>query len=192
MPHSAVPNPNPKDNGDFILYQGALNEGRGLSCLLEVVQKTGIPCILAGDGDIAADLKQQAKAMKLDGLVTFTGMLRPEDLKTLTQTSWLGVNLLEASSPNYYYSLANKFFDYVQAGKPQLCMAYPEYERLQKEHEVAVLVDKLDSDWIAEAILQLKADQARYGLYVKNCREASLHWIWEIEEQQLLKIYAKV
>ena len=30
--------------------------------------------------------------------------------------------LLENTGLSYYYSLANKFFDYVQAGVPQLCV----------------------------------------------------------------------
>ncbi len=179
-------------NGNYMLYQGALNAGRGIECLLEVVKITGIPCVLAGDGDLSQQLRAKASALGLDKLVKFTGMLKPDELHEYTQQCWLGINLLEASSANYYYSLANKFFDYVQAGKPQISMAFPEYLRLQADYEVALLIEKLDADQIAVRINQLKADQNRYLYYVANCREAALHWIWELEEHKLLEVYAKL
>lgn len=190
MPNS-VP-PAPQQSSDYILYQGALNAGRGIECLLKVIQKTGIPCVIAGDGDIAEELKEQTATLGIQKLVTFTGMLGPLELRDLTRNSWLGVNLLEASSPNYYYSLANKYFDYVQAGKPQICMAFPEYQRLQAEYEVAVLVEQLEVANITAAVNQLRSDRQQYEQLANNCRKAALHWIWELEEHKLFELYAKL
>lgn len=190
MPNSKAPVT--KSSGDYILYQGALNAGRGIECLLEVVKITQIPCVIAGEGDLSQHLRAQAAALGLEKLITFAGMLKPEELRQVTQDCWLGVNLLEANSPNYYFSLANKFFDYVQAGKPQICMDFPEYARLQSEYEVAVLVHELDAKQLASKINQLKSDQAAYNSYAANCRDAALHWIWELEEQKLLELYAKL
>lgn len=190
MPYSCTP---VKQNEvEFILYQGALNAGRGLECLLEVVKILNMPCILAGDGDLTEDLKAKTSALNIAHLVTFVGMLSPEDLQKYTAKAWIGINLLEARSPNYYYSLANKFFDYVQAGKPQLSMAFPEYKLLQNEYEVSILVEALDPEAIASTLLQLKANPVQYNLLVSNCQQAALHWIWELEENKLLRLYAKL
>jgi hypothetical protein len=40
--------------------------------------------------------------------------------------------------------LANKFFDYIQAGIPQVTMNFPEYAAINREYEVAVLIDDLE------------------------------------------------
>ncbi len=180
------------ETGNYILYQGALNAGRGLECLLEAVKLTAIPCILAGDGDLSPNLLDKVKQLNISSLVTFTGMLTPTALHEYTSKAWVGINLLVSSSPNYYYSLANKFFDYVQAGKPQFCMAFPEYKRLQADFEVAVLMDELDPSLLAAALLGLKSDPARYKQLAENCQKASLEWIWELEENKLLLLYAKL
>jgi len=190
MPQSKPPLAAGVEN--FILYQGALNAGRGLETLLEAVKRTSIPCILAGDGDLTAELKSQVGQLKIEKLVTFTGMLSPVQLRNYTDRAWLGVNLLEASSPNYYYSLANKFFDYVQAGKPQICMAFPEYKRLQEDFEVAVLLDALDPIELSKKILELQENTDLYNQLAENCRKASLVWLWELEEGRLLQLYAKL
>jgi len=177
---------------DYILYQGALNVGRGIEVLLDAVKLTGIPCVIAGDGDLAADFKAQVEKLGLNDQVIFTGMLSPLELQQITAKAWLGVNLLDATSPNYYYSLANKFFDYVQAGKPQICMAFPEYKRLQADFEVAVLVDELEPNLLAAKLLELQKDTKNYNRLVENCRKAAIEWVWELEESRLLQLYAKL
>jgi len=190
MPNSRPPLDIKKEN--FILYQGALNAGRGIEALLIAVKLTSIPCVLAGDGDLTAELQNQVKELKIDRLVTFTGMLTPAELQNYTARAWLGVNLLEANSLNYYYSLANKFFDYVQAGKPQLCMAFPEYQRMQADYEVAVMIDSLEPTLLAQKLLALQEDKTVYNQLVENCQRAALAWLWELEESKLLLVYGKL
>lgn len=182
----------PTETGDYLLYQGALNVGRGLETLLEIVQNTNIPCVIVGDGDIKAALEQQVSELGIQDLVRFTGRLNREEMFAYTKNCWLGFNLLEQHSLNYYYSLANKFFDYVQAGKPQLCMNFPEYASFQAQYEVAVLVDELDSMQISEVLRALKKDKNRYNQLAENAKKAASKWTWEHEEASLLAIYGRL
>lgn len=180
------------ETGDYLLYQGALNAGRGLETLLEIVQYTNIPCVIVGDGDIKVALEKQVKELGISELVRFTGRLNRIEMMAHTQNCWLGFNLLEKSSLNYYYSLANKFFDYVQAGKPQLCMNFPEYASFQSQYEVAVLVDSLDSVQLSEQLLGLRKNKALYNQLAENCKQAAKKWIWEHEEANLWTIYGRL
>lgn len=61
-----------------------------------------------------------------------------------------GINLLTDEGLSYRYSLANKFFDYVHAGIPQICIAFPEYKKLNVEHEVALLTNLEQPDCLPQ------------------------------------------
>ena len=68
----------------FILYQGALNEGRGLEALIEAMKS--IPCelVLAGEGDLSQALRDQVAKAELQDKIHFLGMIAPHQLPLLT------------------------------------------------------------------------------------------------------------
>jgi len=176
----------------FILYQGALNEGRGLEALIAAMKQLSMPLYLAGKGDVVPQLQAQVAAAGLHSRVHFTGQLDPEALRELTAKAWLGVNLLESASLNYYYSLANKFFDYAQMGVPQLCMDFPEYALLNETHEVAVLTASLDPQQLVAHIQKLADNPEYYQRLHRNALEAARVWTWEQEAPKLLSLYKEV
>lgn len=173
----------------YLLYQGALNEGRGLEQLLLAMYEIDIPLYLAGEGDLSQKLRELVVTMGLQGKVFFKGMLPPAELRAITAQATIGINLLENKGLSYYYSLSNKFFDYVQAGVPQLCIRFPEYDRLNKEQEVALMIDDLKAFTIYAAINRLLDDTALYARLQDNCRIAARKWTWEANEPVLKKLY---
>lgn len=174
----------------ILLYQGVLNEGRGLEYLLEAMQRVeGAELWLAGEGDLSDQLRAKSVALGVQQKVRFLGFVKPEDLKKLTDQATIGLNLLEDRGLSYYYSLANKFFDFVQAGVPVITMHFPEYAALNKEHEVAVLLDRLTADAVFKAIQQLLNDGVLYENLQKNCADARLVWNWEQEKKVLVRLY---
>lgn len=182
----------PTANEGFILYQGALNAGRGLAELLEAAPQLPTNILIAGRGDLEAEVRAIIGRLNLEQRVQLVGQLDPEALQQLTAKAWLGVNLLEAHSLNYYYSLANKFFDYVQAGIPQLGMDYPEYALLNAEYEVSVLLPELKTDQVVQAINQLWNDPQKYQRMQEQAMLAAQKWTWEAECPTLLDVYARV
>lgn len=173
----------------YLLYQGALNIGRGLPELIAAMKFTNRPLWIAGAGDIEAELKVLVRREKLESKVKFLGRLQPEDLRRITQEAWLGVNLLENLGYNYYYSLANKFFDYVQAGVPQICVDFPEYRAMCEEFPVAKLLSDIRPEMIAIAIRRLEKHQEEYDALRNACQSAAKEWVWERESVNLLKVY---
>jgi glycosyltransferase involved in cell wall biosynthesis len=91
-----------------------------------------------------------------------------------------------------YYSLANKFFDYVHAAVPQVTMNFPEYRRLNESVEVAVLIDTVDEDAIVSAVNRLLDDTGFYNQLVQNCLYARQHWHWQEESKKLLAFYQQL
>ncbi len=182
-----------KKDAPFLLYQGALNIGRGLeSLIIAMTYIQNIPLYIAGGGDIEAELKNLATEHKVENKIRFLGKLPPDELYQLTKNAYIGFNLLENKGLSYYYSLANKFFDYVQCGVPQLCMDFPEYKSLNQDYEVAILVNHLDSVELAHQIQALLQDSDRYALLQANCAKAITQWNWNEESKKLLAIYDRI
>jgi glycosyltransferase involved in cell wall biosynthesis len=184
----------PKETTEKILiYQGALNDGRGIEELLEAVKTIeNLSVWLVGEGDLSDFLRKKAQILEVMDKVTFLGFVPPADLKVLTKMADIGYNLLENKGKSYYYSLSNKSFDYVQAEKPALHPNFPEYIYLNQQHEIGILVDDLSGKAIKRAILQLLTDEDLYNQLAKNCQTAKSEWTWEKEEKNLLMLYQSI
>ncbi len=176
----------------YILYQGALNTGRGLEELIDVMPDLNVSLYIAGGGDIEKELRQKVHTLSLKDKVQFLGKLTPEELAGYTQNAYIGVNLLQNLGLNYYYSLANKFFDYVQAEVPQISMDFPEYNKMNSRFEVAILIPNLDKTVLKSALEKLLNDSDYYNHLKKQCQKAAEKWNWETEEKNLLEIYEQL
>ena len=177
-----------------LLYQGALNVGRGLAELLEAMPLVPARLLICGEGDLSAALRAQAARLGLlaAGQVEFKGYVLPAELRQLTAQATVGIMLLENTGLSYYYSLANKFFDYVQAGIPQLCIDFPEYRALNEQHEVAALVPDLAPTTLAAALARLLPGGqpgTYYQRLAQNCCHARQEWSWQEEEKVLVGLY---
>ena len=188
--------PAPPDAGSYILYQGALNMGRGLEQLLEAMPLVAGRLVLCGEGDLSAELRARAGRLGLraSGKVEFRGFVLPAALREVTRQAALGLNLLENTGLSYYYSLANKFFDYVHAGIPQVLIDFPEYRALNAEFDVAELVPDLQPATLAAALNRLLpgGDAARYQHLAASCRRAAPLLSWQHEERELRRLWGGV
>jgi glycosyltransferase involved in cell wall biosynthesis len=180
-----------KPGKPVFLYQGALNEGRGLEALFAVLPAFPEAEVwLAGEGDLSEALRRRAAEMGLADRIRFLGYVLPADLPALTRQATIGFNLLENKGLSYYYSLANKAFDYIQEGLPSVQMDFPEYRALQEQYGVFQLVPDLSPDTLTAAIRALLEDQAHYDRIRRACLKAAGELVWEKEEARLLAIYA--
>jgi len=116
----------------------------------------------------------------------------PSALDIITQEASIGINLVENTGLNQYYSLANKFFDYIHAGIPQITMNFPEYKRINDEIEVAILIDNVETETIAEAINSLLYNLPKYKAIQSNCIASKKIYNWQVEEKKLLSFYEKI
>lgn len=183
--------PTPTETG-YLLYQGALNKGRGLEALLEAMQHIDLKLKIAGEGDLSLELREMAKILGVDDKVAFLGFVKPADLPELTAGAWLGLNLLENMGLSYYYSLANKCFDYIQADVPAIHMDFPEYRSLVEKYPVAILIKELSPATIVNEVNGLQRNADKYSALIVACQNAKKHFTWQLEAQKLLTLYRDV
>ena len=176
----------------ILLYQGVLNEGRGLEGLIQAMQSIEQAQLwLAGEGDLSVPLRQLVKDLKLENRVQFLGYLLPEELRAVTAQATIGLNLLENQGLSYYYSLANKTFDYIHAGLPAIHVAFPEYCIINEQLPIGILIPNLETDTLINAIQRLLTDAILYKQLQDNCEVAKSVYNWEQEAIQLVNIYKK-
>ncbi len=176
----------------YLLYQGALNEGRGLEYLIEAMKGIDAKLKLAGEGDLSQSLRKLTNELKLEDKIEFLGYVEPLPLKQLTENAWIGFNLLENKGLSYYYSLSNKFFDYIHAGVPQVCINFPSYQAINDKYQVAVLIDGCSPAQIIGAFNRLSQGQDLYLTLKKNCEVCSRLLNWQEEEKKLLGLYEQL
>lgn len=179
--------PDKKDR--YILYQGAVNEGRSFETLIPAMLQVDCKLIICGDGNFLHQAIQLVKEHKLENKVLFKGKFPPLQLQEITKNAWIGVTLFENKGLSNYLSLANRFSDYFHAGIPQLCVDYPVYRELNDQYHVAVLLNNLDPSTIAKELNELLSNEAFYRTLQRNCLIARESLNWQQEETKLITFY---
>jgi len=182
----------PAKTEKYILYQGAVNEGRSFETLIPAMQYVNARLIICGDGNFMQQARQLVQEFNLNEKVIFKGKLLPAELKEYTGMAWAGVTIFENNGLNNFYSLGNRFFDYLHAGLPQLCVNYPVYQEINNQHAVAVLIDDLRPETIARGLNELLNNEKLYTFLQQNCLQARQVFNWQQEEKKLLSFYKNI
>jgi glycosyltransferase involved in cell wall biosynthesis len=176
----------------FILYQGAVNEGRSFETLIPAMQWVDAQLVICGDGNFMQQARELANVYKVESKIVFKGKILPSALKKITLQAWAGVTLFDAEGKSNYFSLANRFFDYIQAGIPQLCVDYPVYREINNQYNIAVLTDDLSPEGLAQKLNSLLNNEQLYHSLQQNCLEARKILCWQEEEKKLIAFYQKM
>jgi glycosyltransferase involved in cell wall biosynthesis len=169
----------------IILYQGAINVGRGLELMLETMPfLENCIFVIIGDGDIFESLKQETITKNLTHKIYFLGRKNPEELHKLTPLANLGISIEEDLGLNYRFALPNKIFDYIQANVPILVSDLPEMKRIVIDYKVGEIVAEREPKKLAHQIEKIL--EKDFSTALKKAKETL---IWEHQEQLLLSIF---
>jgi glycosyltransferase involved in cell wall biosynthesis len=160
--------------------------------LIPAMKSVHARLMICGDGNFMHQTRQLVIQHQLTEKVIFKGMLLPEELVAITASSYIGINLIEPEGLNQLYSLANKFFDYIHAGIPQVTMDFVEYARINERFKVALLLPEPDPVKIAGALNLLLENNVLYTELRENCIKARDIYNWQKEEHILLGFYNKI
>jgi glycosyltransferase involved in cell wall biosynthesis len=178
------------DSSKIILYQGALNLGRGIEAAIRSMQYIdGAELWLAGDGDLTVQLKQLVEELRLESKVKFLGRLPISKMGEITRRADLGISLEEDLGLNYRFALPNKLFDYIQAGVPVLVSNLPEMKRIVEHYRIGAIADTHQRKDLAEKIKSVLFDSEQNAIWKENLKLAAKELCWENEEAQLQEIY---
>lgn len=182
----------PEKKERFILYQGAVNVGRCFEQLIPAMKHVDAKLIICGQGNFYEEAVALAAEHNLQDKVIFEGYVPPAKLSDYTIRAWVGITLFEDTSLSNRLSLANRFFDYMHSGVPQLCISYPEYLRVNDEFEIATLIDEATPEAIAAALNRLLADDEYYNRLQQNCLRAREKYCWQEQAKTLLATYSNL
>ena len=153
----------PASTGDpFVLFTGRHVAYKGVDVLLRGLAGSTIRAVITGDGPKRVEWEQLARALGLDGRVTFPGEVSDTELRRLMQACAVFV------LPSVTRAEA---FGYVQleamaAGKPVISTDVPSGVSWVNQHErTGLVVPAGDADALRAAMGRLLADEAlRAGL----------------------------
>ncbi len=170
----------------LLLYQGMLNEGRGLKRIIETMSilPGNFHLLIVGDGPLKKILKQFRKKRSLEKRVHFHPKVPFEELAAITQSADIGINLLEAINLSKSMALANKLFEYIHAGVPVLSSNTEEHRNIYAQFKIGELTEN-DSFSIKENILKMFVNKEDYQISLQRARD---FYHWENQEKTLLSL----
>jgi len=172
-------------NHKIILYQGALNKGRGLEWVLEAMPYVeNAKLVIIGNGDISEKLELLTQKLKVEDKVEFLGKISADILHEYTPSAAIGLCLLEELGLSYYYSLPNRIFDCIQAGVPILATRFPEITNIVENYKTGVLIDHYEPQFLAKTI----NDMLENPFDTSHFESVAKEFCWENEELTLMKV----
>ena len=175
------------DTGQFsiLLYQGAVNIGRGIREMIDVLQfLPDCRLVVAGDGDVLESMKDYAASLPWHDRVEFLGRVQPDQLRALTVQASLGLCLLEDLGLNYRYSLPNRIADFAQAGVPVLATDFPEIRHVIEEYGTGTLVEPLPA-------VKSGDDYAQFLSRLAEAVGSALRYWRDMPEQEYRRRFAR-
>lgn len=180
----------PKANPPVLLYQGAINLGRGVDLMLRaLVLLPEYQLWIIGGGDLLEEMQRLSSELMLQDRVTFFGRLPFEELAEYTAQAALGFSLEEDRGLNYRYASPNKLFDYIQQGIPHIVADLPEMRALVEQYTTGLVLHKRTPEALAAAVRRLCETPELYARCAQNARKAAAELCWENEREKLREVY---
>ncbi len=173
-----------------ILYQGAVNMGRGLELAIQTMAYLdNTTLIILGSGTIIEELKQLVNDLDMQNKVILPGRIDKSYLKYYTRKADLGISLEEDMGLSYRYALPNKLFDYIQAEIPVLVSDLPEMKKIIKTYQVGEVLIGRQPENLAKVFKEMLFDKEKRAVWKTNLGKAAKQLCWENEAQKLEAIF---
>jgi glycosyltransferase involved in cell wall biosynthesis len=174
-----------------ILYQGALNVGRGIKQTIEALKYLpGYKFIIVGQGDSTEELKNLTKNLSLESQVEFIGAVPFEALQEYQKDVMVGICIYEEMGLNHYYSLPNRIFDYMQSGIPVISSHFPDMANIVKGNNTGLVINDIEPRNVAAAIREACENMELRKTWQKTIPAAAAKFIWENEEHKMQQVKA--
>ena len=173
----------------IVLYQGGLQEGRGIEELLSVFSRWNDELhVLVFMGYGGLELKVKEAAYKFPNIY-YQPAVPPDIVLSYTCSAHVGVSYIYNDSLNDRYCLPNKLFEYLMAGLPVLVNNAPEMKRLVEERQVGMVLEDMTPEVLTRALNNLDLmDQE--ALYVRIAETAD-DYTWEKQALVLVEAHQK-
>ncbi len=174
----------------ILLYQGGLQQGRGLELLIEAMDEIEEGHLLfIGGGKLTQTLKEQAEASKQADRIHFLDKVPFQELPSYTREAYLGFQVLQNICFNHYSASSNKLFEYMMAHVPVVSCDFPEIKKVVEETNSGLVVDSHNASEIANVVNKLVKDTSLRNQLSENTKQAKEIYNWNNEKSKLLEVY---
>lgn len=176
----------------IVLYQGGMQEGRGLFKLLEAFSNVeNAVLFMIGDGKERQNLLAYHEELGLENKVIFIERVPYRDLRKYTKAADIGIQFLENTNFNHYSASSNKLFEYIMAHVPVIGSKLPEIKQVIENENVGLTVEEGNTEELTSVLNKLlNDDQLRLSLR-KNTESAKYKYNWENEKKVLKELYTE-
>jgi len=177
----------------IVLYQGGIQQGRGLERLVRVAAK--VPdtyFVFIGGGRLEKSLYSIVSELNLQERVHFISTVALDELLSYTASADVGVQPIENTCLNHYTTDSNKLFEYIQAGLPVVASDLPEIRQIVTKHDLGLLVKPGCDESLGFAIRLLINDKEKREHHAKQALISAHALSWETQEKELIDLYQRV
>jgi glycosyltransferase involved in cell wall biosynthesis len=178
------------ETSKIIIYQGVLNVGRGIEQTIEALKylPDDYRFVVVGRGDCSDEFQQLTKKLKLEHRVDFIGPVPFEELFRYQKNALVGICTHENLGLNYYYSLPNRLFDYMQAGIPVITSEFPDMAEIVRNNETGLVLETLEPKEVAKVLKEACENQQLRKKWMQTIPMAAEKYIWNNEKQVMADI----
>lgn len=174
----------------IVLYQGGLQQGRGLHKLVQAAALTpNAYFVFIGGGRLTQSLISLSQSLGVSDRVHFIPTVNLAELPEYTASADIGVQPIENTCFNHFTTDSNKLFEYLTAGLPIIATNLPEIRKVVEKYEVGLLLNGKDTQEIATAVNALIENPAMRETMASNSARAALELNWEEQENKLVEMY---
>jgi glycosyltransferase involved in cell wall biosynthesis len=176
----------------IVLYTGTFEPYQGLPMLLDAIPQVlaeeprAVFILVGDDGQHAAALREQARALGLNGALKLVGRKPREQMPT-----YLALADVLVSPRVYGDNLPLKVFDYLAAGRPIVATDMPAHRAVLDERLARLAAPS--SDALAQSIIELLTHPARAAEIAESGRTYAMrHFGWQRFVDAVHSVYETV
>ncbi len=173
----------------IIIYQGVLEEGRGIDFILEAFKARDndkVVVIFMGYGSLAQKVKNFE--VQCNNIIYYSAV-SPNDVIEYTASADLGLSLIQNTCLSYYYCMPNKLFEYAMGGLPVLVSNMKDMSAFVIQYKMGGVIKDFSVAGINRAIDELLKNDLNE--LKNNAYRAACDHAWEIQEVKLIAAYEK-
>ena len=176
-----------EDDKVLLILQGVLTADRGIQEILDAfvnVNRSDMALVFMGYGSMADQVKTYAA---IHSNIFFMPPVPPEMVVNYTASADLGLIFTENSCLSHYYSMPNKFFEYIHADLAILSWPLYEIKKIVEVNKIGIITQDFTTDAIQSVLEKLNKDDIKK--YKENIKNLKYKYNWQAQELILLDVY---
>jgi len=179
-----------------VLYQGTITPSGGAEEAIDAAVDfpAGWHLVFLGTTWMRDRLEARATERGVSSRVHFLAAVPPSELPAWTRAADIGIAPIRPTNKGQALSLANKLFEYLQAGLPMVVSDLPAQSDLMREMDAGEILPEITPAAIATAVQKLAAmpddERAAWGARLRDA--ANEKYCWEQQSPKLVEVYDRV